>query len=395
MTKLPKGIDVLPSGKFRVRIHPFPSKSFTRLPDAHAHREKLILAKQTGRIEEVDADLIKLRELAVEHMNAVGDSLEVATKNQYSTLWRAHVLTHAIADMPIRMISPQVVEDFQDDLKARKVGPTSIAKTVSIMHTVLQRGKRFHGLQGDNPAAVVKKPSRKRKRAVKVILPAEVEKMRARLKGADALMVSILAYTGMRPGEALALTWGDFKYGGNRKPTVNIDKATDPNGDIKATKTEEHRTPRLLAPLRDELKAYRAALGNPADDVLIFAKADGSAWTKVDWGNWRERKFKKAKADAKVAVDVPYDLRHSAASLWLFDGFPEAQVSGWMGHSIATLRGVYTHAFEDFPRRKSAADLIREARGHDKPVTKARVKKGQEQSTRKVSRKRRRASTVA
>lgn len=376
MSKLPKGIDKRPSGLYRVRVAGFPSRSFDKLEDAIRHLEDLRRARQTGRMpEQVDADLIKLRELAKEHFDAEGDALGQRTFDSYVGQWKRNVLTHHIADKPLRMIGPRTVEEFRDDLLAADVGPASVRRTMTIMQTVMERAVR-HGRITANPVKPVKKPSGKRKAAVKALAPKQVEAIRRQMKGADAVFVSLLAYSGVRPEEARALTWGDIK-----ERTIVIDKAAEPDGTIKATKTERNRSARLLTPLRDDLSAFRVASGNPSDAALIFPRRDGGAWTDSDYRNWRKRKFRRAADVAGVDIQRPYDLRHSAASLWLHEGQTPLQVARWLGHSLAMLSSTYAHIIDDLDPddRRPAADIIRAAR-QDKPRTRMRVLSSPKQS---------------
>ena len=62
----------------------------------------------------------------------------------------------------------------------------------------------------------------------------------------DATLVSVLAYAGLRPGEALALTWADV---GERTILVERSIAL---GEVKETKTRTTRSVRLLAPLKND-----------------------------------------------------------------------------------------------------------------------------------------------
>lgn len=384
--KLPTGIDLRPSGLYRVRVSGFPSKSFSRLEDAEDHRRSLTVAKQTGRMDQVGSDLITLSELATEHFTAEGDSLSQRTLEGYNQQWRANVKTHHIANYPIRMLAaqPKLIEDFRDDLKAHKVGDASIRKTLAVIQTVLERGVR-HGRIPYNPAKAVTKPSGKRKRVVKAQAPEQVEAIRRQLKNGDAVLVSVLAYSGMRPEEALALTWGDVQT-----RTLVIDEATEPDGTVKATKTERNRTAPLMAPLRDDLAAYRAASNNPKDSALIFPRADGAAWRKTDYANWRRRRWKPAVEKSKVDIERVYDLRHSAASLWLHEGVAPVRVASWMGHSLATLSSTYAHIIDnlDPDDRRAAVDIIKAAR-QDKRRTNLRVVTSPDQSAKPKPRRRR------
>jgi integrase len=68
-----------------------------------------------------------------------------------------------------------------------------------------------------------------------------------------------MAYGGLRPGELRALRLGDL-----RENTISVERAADPNGSIKATKTEHRRTVRLLGPSAQDVREYRSAAGDAA-----------------------------------------------------------------------------------------------------------------------------------
>ncbi len=373
-----KNIDARPSGEYRVRVKGFPSKTFPVLADALAHRDKLQRARSTGTMDDPDADLITVRALGDEWAQA--NQVEERTRAVYRSLWK-HVLTAHLADMPIRMVTTATVEDWRDDLLAAGVGVESVRKTMALLQTVMDRGERY-GKR--NPCKAAKKPRQARKGTVTVLSPAQVERIRAQVKGTDAVLIALLAYSGMRPGEARALTWGDVK-----QRTIVVDKAVQPDGTVKATKTSRNRSARLVKPLADDLKAFRVASGNPKDAALIFPRADGRAWTDSDWRNWSKRRFAKAADAAGVTIGRPYDLRHSAASLWLHEGTNAVQVAAWMGHSLQELSKTYAHVISDLDPedRRSAVDMIQDAR-HDTAQDNARttlvVLEGQRQSGRRA-----------
>jgi integrase len=367
-----RNIDVRPGSDqpYRVRVKPFRAAQFTREADAIAHRDKLLRARQTGVIADPDADLITVRELGAEW--SASAELEDRTVKTYTSMWK-HVQASDFIDMPIRMVTPAMVEDWRDEMLSGGTGTEAVRKAMALLQTVMKRGERYGKT---NPCLVVDKPKQSRKRTITVISPRQVEDLRRQLQGADAVLVSVLAYTGMRPEEALALTWGDVQA-----RTIIVDKAVDPDGTIKATKTRRNRTVRLLGPLADDLKAFRVASGNPKDSAFIFPREDGKAWKETDYRNWRNRKFKKAATDAGVNITRPYDLRHSAASLWLHELVSPNRVAKWMGHSLATLSKDYDHIIEDVDEDdpRSAEQMIRDAR-QDNARTKLRVLKSQDQS---------------
>jgi integrase len=95
-------------------------------------------------------------------------------------------------------------------------------------------------------------------------------------------------------------------------------------------------------------------------------------------------KFAKAARDAGVTVSRPYDLRHSAASLWLAEGMNAVQVAAWMGHSLQELSKTYAHVIADLDPddRRNAVDMVQDARQDDHRTT-FRVLTGAKQSGRR------------
>jgi integrase len=137
-----------------------------------------------------------------------------------------------------------------------------------------------------NPVQAIRKPPQRSARRSEPLPPVEVEEIRTRLLMAgrprDALLVSVLAYAGLRPGEALALRWSVV---GERTLRVRSALAL---GTEKTTKTNRDRSVRLLPPLHDDLSAYRATHGPPLDPP-VFPTGAGSLWQDHDWRNWRRR----------------------------------------------------------------------------------------------------------
>ena len=305
------------------------------------------------------------RALATEHMNANRADWTDRTWAIYRRLLEAHVRHHDIADMPLRSITPEACERFRDDLRAAGAGTEATRKTMALMQSIHERAVRF-GRAPSNPWKTVKKPKATGRKTARVIGPEAVEAIRANLTGAHAVFVSVLAYGGLRPGEARGLHWGDI---GAR--SIHVREGVNPDGSPKDTKTTKTRSVRLLAPLAEDLAAWRLASGNPADGALIFPRADGGAWTEVDYRNFARRQFRTAAKNAGADIGRPYDLRHSAASLWLHEGINPVQVAAWMGHKPSMLLDNYAYVIAevDPDDRRSAVDMIRAARGHDIPVT--------------------------
>jgi integrase len=137
----------------------------------------------------------------------------------------------------------------------------------------------------------------------------------------DATLLAVLAYSGLRPQEALALPWHNV-----RDRTLLIDRAQSDEG-LKTTKTGRTRSVRLLAPLAADLNAWRLACGRPDAVQLVFPKRSGGLWRDHDWANWRRQVFGPLTAAAGAPGMRPYDLRDAFCSLLIAEGLSVVEVA--------------------------------------------------------------------
>jgi integrase len=228
---------------------------------------------------------------------------------------------------------------------------------------MLQRAV-VHGALPNNPVAFVRKPSQKRRRVVRPLHPKQVEQMRQWLidhdRESDAVLISVLAYAGLRPGEALALIWDDVLEG-----SISVTKAAS-LGQERPTKTLDHRVVTAVAPLERDLEKLRESSANPSADSLVFPAPDGRMWTENVYRNWRRRWFKMAARAAELNGVRPYDLRHSFASLLLAEGRNPVEVAEQMGHAPTMTLDTYGHVISRLRARDmgpvSVEALINQAR---------------------------------
>jgi integrase len=138
---------------------------------------------------------------------------------------------------------------------------------------------------------------------------------------------------------------------------------------MRSTKTRQNRTVRLLAPVVQELKELRMWQRRPSDEAPLFAGPGGRPWTETTLGNWKRRAFGPAKAAAGVPDATPYTLRHSFASLLIWEGRPITYVAAQLGHSPTMTLRTYAHVFEEFEDvdRTSAEKAVQRARGQFVP----------------------------
>jgi integrase len=263
--------------------------------------------------------------------------------------------------VPIRDIEPGDVVALQRDLRDDGIGAAMTQKTLMVLSGIM-RHSQLLGRIPANPVGPVRIKQPRRKRAIRPLPPETIERMRAmvlaRHRPRDAVLLSLLAYAGLRPGEAFALRWDCV---GDRALIVEHGRA---DGSLKATKTDRIRTAGLLAPVVEDLEVWRTAAPAGTDSGLLFPRRDGDVFRDADYQNWRRRIFDPTSEAAGAADATPYTLRQSFASLLVQAGWNALEIANEMGNSPEVVQRDYSHLFREFARgeRVDPENVIVDAR---------------------------------
>ena len=324
------------------------------LRDAEAFERRVFTLKRIGELDVLDRGRETLAEFAEEWWELYARAnLAPATLVRYEEVWNTHTLPR-LGHLSLRELTPELITRFRLDLERTGVGQPTVRKALSMLQGMLARAVEWQRI-ASNPVAVVRKPSAERRREVVVLEPEGVESLRRHLieheEIRDAVLVSVLAYAGLRPwSEAVALAWDDV-----RERTLLV----------YAPKTRRERAVDLLAPLRADLAEWRLACGRPAGRALVFPYS-GRAWVNHDVHNWRRRVWKPAlKACELSPAMVPYDLRHSFASLLIHEKrLSIVEIADQMGHAPTMTSDTYGHVMRELRGAEpvSAEEQIRRAR---------------------------------
>ncbi len=347
------------------------SRTFDMRRDAKQWDAEVRRRQQLGTLHLLDAGRESLDEyVAGTWAPAYAAQLAVKTRRHYVSLYDCH-LSPFLGALPLRSLNAETVARWQADRLAEGTGPVAVRHALELLGSIMQRAFEAERVP-TNPVRQVRKAPRPRREEVRPLAPAQVEAMRAFfLAGGsenphrDACLVSVLAYAGLRPGEALGLRWGDLG-----EKTILVQRSISVGEEVD-TKTRAHRSVRLLAPLRADLPAWRLAAGRPPDSALVFPAADGGPWSEAAYQSWRRRAFGRALAAAGIDGARPYDLRHSFASLLLHEGRNVIYVARQLGHDARLTLSRYGHvmeALEDAPMQP-AEDAIRAAREAAVPLS--------------------------
>ncbi len=338
------------------------SKTFARKADADSYDAELVSRRRLGQIAQLDAGTETLNEYMADtwiptHWSVLGEK----TRRGYKSLYAVH-LEPTFGPLPLRELSPELIGRWQADHLKGGAGTASTQKALTLLGNILQRAAEG-GRIPTNPARLVRKAKVPKSPEITPLAPSAVEAIRramldpapvtvaAAAEGKrprrahqqpapgspqsrirDATLVSVLAYAGLRPGEALRLMWGDV-----REATLLVE----------APKTNTARTVRLLEPLANDLREWQRESGRPHANAAVFPE--------LDLDNWRSRRWDRAVLAAGFKGATPYTLRHSFASLLLHEGRSVIYVARQLGHGAALTLGTYGHVIDELEDQENVS----------------------------------------
>jgi integrase len=342
-------------------------QSFETMAEAEFERARLALDQSRRGPIAGPAESMTLADFWPTYHADACSRLQEATIASYEGVWRRAV-EQRLGDRPLHEITPREISMWRVEMQKAGKGPEAIRMSMMLVQAMFTLALEW-GEASSNPVALVRKPRQGRQRAIDVMDPKLVERIRCWMLAQgdffSATLVSVLAYSGMRPGEALALERRHI-----RNDTILVEQAVA-RGRIKLQKTGRiYRTVDLLPPLREDLARWIASSGRGAPTDRLFPRDDGEWFRVDDWNNWRNRKFYDAFDDLEISRRRPYDLRHSFVSLMIREGeLSIVELADQLGHAATETLKTYAHVFSEYRRqpRVPAVELIEQAR-RDPPV---------------------------
>ena len=178
-------------------------------------------------------------------------------------------------------------------------------------------------------------------------------------------LVHLMAYTGLRQGEVLALKSSDIDFE-NKKITVNKTAARiKEKQTLQTPKTKNSKRVISIDPVtlsilkswkKDQIKIYfKNGKHFEGDENFIFTNQRGE-WVHIH--NFI-RYFKRFIAGHKLKTITPHGLRHTHASLLFSAGVEPKNISDRLGHSTVQITlDLYTHITEE--QRTDTVDKLLE-----------------------------------
>ena len=253
----------------------------------------------------------------------------------YESVWRVHVEPHW-GGVSLGDIRPTEVQSWVAGLP---VGASMRRRAHHVLSAVLNDAVADH-LLARNPAASVRLAPSPRKRPV-YLTHQQVGALAAASCEFEPLVL-LLAYTGLRWGEAIGLRVRDLNML-RRRATIS-ENAVQSGSQIHVGTPKAHK--QRTVPLPEFLlSALARQCEGRGRDELLFPGTDGGYLHRPhpDTG-W----FRRAVVASGLPTTTPHDLRHTAASLAVSAGANVKAVQKMLGHASAAMTlDSYADLFDD------------------------------------------------
>lgn len=291
--------------------------------------------------------------------------------NTQENNYNKHIREYFINVDNVGKLTYEDIYQFREQLRQKiaqntdkPLSTNTINKIMILLKKIFDVGLR-KGYYSNNPVKLLKKlPIEKPKMQFWTI--AEFQQFLKLFEGDEyniKLLFTVLFFTGLRLGEALALTWQDIDFTSN---TIHVTKSTYVNkgiSHISTTKTKAG-TRRIIInkKLSQELETWQKKqakqLQQFSNDITTLQVFQNSPI--IITKNAIEKQYKKIlERDNTLKKIRIHDFRHSHASLLINNGEDYLVVKERLGHaSITTTIDTYSHLYPS--KQKDLADKLDE-----------------------------------
>jgi integrase len=297
-------------------------------------------------------------ELADDWLEHVEDRVHALTLKQrsfegYRSHIRTHIEPHLIASIPITSLARNHVRNFYRDLRDGGMSPATLHR----VHATVRAALNWAVLEDVIPSNPAKGVHRAPRSTSKAAAMPWTEDETANFLAHPAVAVDdlraawwVLANTGMRRSELLALKWSDLDTEERRLRIGGaVVRSTDRGLMVNGTKNWESRTVTIPDTVIAELERHRlgqerhkqwVARDSWEDHDLIFPSATGGL-RDPDAVTRRFGRLVRAAGARRIRL---HDLRHGHASHLIRRGATPVLVQKRLGHkNIEVTLGVYSH----------------------------------------------------
>ena len=301
-------------------------RGFTTKRDASAWASKVETSKAEGAYVSPARGRVTVGDLSVGWLARAGQTLSPSYYRTISYAYGKHVEPKWAA-VAVSKVDSLDVKAWAASITRNGSSATVVNRAVGILAGILDDAVEHRALVF-NPARRFKRGEKPQKSPKRHVYLTEADVCRlAEESGRHADLVLTLAFTGLRWGEAIALTVADVEF---LKRRISVHRNAVQVGrdfEVGQTKGKENRTVPVAASVLSRL-AVRCE-GKTGADLLFPARGGGylkrPSYDETGW-------FNGAVERAAVQTVTPHDLRHTCASLAVSAGANVLAVSRMLGH---------------------------------------------------------------
>lgn len=270
--------------------------------------------------------------------------------NVRSTL-KCHLLPY-FGDKRVSCITKADVLSFRSQLakvNGRNGNASLSARTINRIIQILGQilGEAADRFEFNNPVDNVKRLKQKRV-DINPFSLTEAQSLIAAIRSDYRDYLIVRMFTGLRTGEANGLQWQYVDFERNQI----LIRETIVRGDVEYTKTDgAQREVDMSAPVREAL--MRMAAISRGKSKFVFCNSEGEP---IDLNNFTKRVWYPLLRHLGLPLRRPYQMRHTAATLWLAAGENPEWVARQLGHtSTEMLFKTYSRFIPNLTRRDGSA----------------------------------------
>jgi integrase len=266
-------------------------------------------------------------------------TLKLSTQHGYKNVLNKHVLPYW-RSWRLRDIGKLDVQQFVADRFRQQLGWQTVRNSWTLLSGILETAVEY-GYLTVNPARGVKFPQQAEREAPAIIAGDDFVKLLSEVDEPYKTMVELIAATGLRIGELLAVRWRalDLEIG-----TLAVRESVY-EGKVQRPKTQKSRRTIPLGPHAiASLKAHRDRSTRKSSDDLVFPNKSGEPLRE---SKLLERVLQPAAERAGLGRVTWHQFRHIHSSLLNDLRVPVKIAQEQLGHaSIQTTLNIYTHVVD-------------------------------------------------
>lgn len=325
----------LPSGRYQARypgpdgiLHPA-DRTFATTTDADRWLAKKRIEIEDGRWLDPAEGQTTVRDWAARWLASVAPQLKHKTQATYRSLINSRI-NPVLGDRELSSLRPITVAEWVAAMKTKGLSASRIRQAYRVL-SQLMASAVDNGLISQTPCRGIRLP-RMPQTEPHILTPLEASRIVRNASAPHDLLIALLAFAGLRVGEAFALRRMDVNVSGG---LLLVDEnLAEANGALvfDTPKSHQKRTLTLAPSLAKRLGGYLERLPG-GDDALLFTNRFGRP---LRYNQWRKAQFDPAVSAAGLSDVTPHDLRASHGT-WVADRYGVMTAAHRLGHSNASV----------------------------------------------------------